>query len=369
MKKALFLLTILSPLFASAQYHPLSPAVPFLLISPDARSAAMGNAGAATTPDANSIYWNLSKLAFADSASFGVSASYTPWHRALVSDQNLWNLSAYTLVGKNAFSGSVRYFTPNPYLVSRGSSSVIRDYSPEEFAIDAGWARKLNSKFSIGLSGRYIVSTSYSGLAWNMNEIKSRKAYAMDLSSYYQDEGRILGKPVTYSLGMNLSNIGTRIVYNFYDVKELLPANLRLGGAVRVRANESNHFLFTADLNKLLIPSYPTPWGVPYTGTHLNSFTDAQGGFREELSEVTRGGGMEYSYKDWLKLRGGYYFDHPEKGNVQYFSAGAGFAYKRLTLDASYIRPTRRRNPEENTWRVSLTYTVKRKSKSVSSLQ
>lgn len=377
------LAALVAPLVASAQdqkddFNPIQTGVVSLNIAPDARGSSMGDLGAATEPDANSQFWNPSKYAFAYSRG-GVSLSYTPWLRKLVNDIFLANVSGYWKFGQEdnqAVSATLRYFSLGE--VQTGDSEMgqnVGTINPYEMAIDVGYSRKLSEKFSMGVVFRYI----YSDLAFSDSESDTRSgasAFSADLSGYYVTYPMVGRNECQWAWGWDISNIGTKLTYNDGQNTAFLPTNLRIGTSFTFPLADYNNLSINLDLNKLLVPAMPRrkdyTEGIEGEETYLKayedwknmssitgifkSFTDAPGGFKEELREIMYSIGAEYSYNDQFFLRGGYFYQDATKGNLQYFAVGAGFALNVLRLDASYMLSTAQSSPLDQTLRFTLTF-------------
>jgi len=358
----------------------ITTAVPFLLIAPDSRAGAMGDAGVASSPDPNSIHWNASKLAFSEKE-FGLSISYTPWLRALVPDINLAYLSGFKKIGKDqALAGSLRYFSLGDITFTDISGNEIGQFRPNEFAVDLAYARKLSELFSGGIALRYIYSNLTGGINVQGADSKPGTSVAADISVYHQNSNIKVGdKKGKYALGLNISNIGSKISYTETSEKDFIPINMRLGGRLTVNLDDYNEISFLGDFNKLLVPTPPIydtiSGGAPKIGPDgkkiilagedpdravasgiFGSFSDAPGGGKEELRELTYSIGMEYWYDKLFAFRAGYFYEHPTKGNRQYFTIGAGLRYNVFGLDLAYLIPTQQRNPLQNTLRFTLVF-------------
>lgn len=374
-----FICCILFPLSVSAQNLPtdgldgrtntINTAVPFLRISPDARAGAMGDAGVATSPDANSIYWNLAKISFAPSRS-AVSVTYTPWLKELVNDVFLANLSGYYQLDEfQTISSSLRYFSLGTINFTDVTGMPTYDYRPREFAFDAGYARKLSDNFSIGLAGRFIYSNLASGDI-NGRVIRPGKAFATDLSLFYTKDYEKSNNAVnTWNVGLALTNIGTKISYTESATnKDFLPTNFALGTAYTIGMDETNKLMFTLDLNKLMVPTPDSALTYREKSTlsgMFSSFGDAPGGISEELQEVTVSLGGEYSYNDQFFVRAGYFYENKNKGNRKFATAGLGVKYNMFGLNFSYLVPSGngiQRNPLSNTLRFSLVFDLAHKA-------
>lgn len=341
-------------------------AVPFLLITPDSRSGGMGEAGVALSPDVNANYWNPSKLAFLE-GNDDISASYSPWLRSLVPDVSLSYLSyAHKLDDRNTIGASLRYFNLGSINLTDASQNSLGTYTPNEFSIDGSFARSFGNDFSLGLTLRYIHSSLASGtFSTSSQPVKAGNAIAADVSLFYKKPIQEFGNDATFAFGTNISNIGSKISYSDNGTKYFLPTNLKLGVANTLNFDESNQLTFALDFNKLLVPTPPirdadgniikgkddnisVPSGI------FGSFSDAPGGFSEELQEVTISPGLEYWYAKQFALRAGYYYQNPNKGGLHYFTLGTGFRYDIFAFDFSYIAASQQQSPLANTLRFTL---------------
>ncbi|WNJ15961.1 type IX secretion system outer membrane channel protein PorV [Pontibacter sp. G13] len=351
---------------AQAQTEPsktITTAVPLLLISPDSRGGALGDAGVAITDDANAMHWNPSALAFIDNR-MGFAMSYSPWLQTLgIPDINLMYLSGYYNTGNAGVIGSsLRYFSLGEIKLTGNNGEPLGVDKPNEFAFDVGYSLKISESLSGGIALRYIYSrlSSNSVDAVNINPVH---AVAGDISFMYKKDFTINGAsdiPVTFTSGVNISNIGPKVSYTGQsDDKDFLPTNLRIGYAFRFFLDEYNSFTFTNDFNKLLVPS-PDSLGMTPDQSALSgmfgSFGDAPGGFGEELSEINLSFGAEYWYRDLFAARVGYFYEHPDKGNRQYITLGLGIRYNVFGLDFSYLAPLQQNHPLQNTLRFTLSY-------------
>ena len=367
-----------------SQINTITTAVPFLLISPDSRSGAMGDAGVAISPDANSIHWNPAKLVFIDPIKdVGFSMSYSPWLRALVNDINLAYLSGYKRIDRlSTIGASLRYFSLGNITFTDNFGTTIRDFKPNEFALDVVYSRKLGDNFSAGLAGRYIYSNLTGGTSVGGADTKPGQSAAADLSLYYITNSFDLAeKPSTIAFGTNISNIGAKMSYTEAATRDFIPTNFRLGTTLNMELDEFNKFSFSVDANKLLVPT--NPYYHPSNGDIVSgrnpdvgvasgifgSFTDAPGNvfedngsyyvesgsvFKEELNEINLSFGAEFLYSELFALRAGYFHEHPTKGNRRFISFGAGIKYKVLELDLSYILALTQASPLANTIRFSI---------------
>ena len=349
-------------------FNPVSTSVTSQTIAPDARSAGMGDVGAATDPDAVSQYWNPAKYPFCISRA-GVALNYTPWLRQLVSDMDLAYLAGYYRIGDySAISGSLRYFSLGEVFTSFEQNAMT--INPYEMSVDVAYSMMLSEKFSIAAGVRWI----YSDLTYDYTEDTSPgSAFAADISCYYQDYLNLGQRECQLGLGLNISNIGSKITFGGTDRSEFIPTNLRLGTSLMVPVNEYNRFTIALDANKLLVPTYPKKGDDEDGGTYddriqteyydvssiagiFKSFGDAPNGFKEELDEIQWSLGAEYVYNDQFSIRAGYHHEAENKGNRKYFTVGAGFKMNVFSLDAGYVIATAKSNPLDQTLRFSLTF-------------
>ena len=363
-----------------ATFNPVEHAVISLTIAPDARSAGMGDVGAATEPDVFSQYWNPAKYPFCISRA-GVGISYTPWLRKLVGDIYLANVSGYYRIGDySAVSASLRYFSLGEVFTAEGEDMTVKPY---EMAIDAAYSLMLSEKFSLAAAIRWI----YSDLRYDYREdSKPASAFAADLALYYNTFFNWGSRECQLALGMNISNIGSKITFYGDEESQFLPANLRIGASLAIPIDEYNKISIAADANKLLVPTVPTKQqyiddelggdeslyaeglyrdyvrrkysDVGSIAGIFKSFGDAPGGFSEELSEIQWSIGAEYVYHDRFMLRAGYHHEAQSKGNRKYFTVGGGFHLSAFTLDVGYVISTAQSNPLDRTLRFSLTFDI-----------
>lgn len=345
--------------------------VPFLTIAPDSRAGAMGDVGAATSPDVNSQHWNAAKYAFTESE-MGIALSYTPWLRSLVSDMNLAYLVGYKrLDDRQTISSSLRYFTLGDIQFMDKNGYNTGNQSPNEFAIDMGYIRLLSDKFSGAVALRYIRSDLTGGQTVNDVETHAGNSFAADVAFYYQNEIRMNRKNSTIAAGINISNIGSKISYTEGETKDFIPTNMKLGVSYKTEMDRYNTISFMFDINKLLVPtpksdSILTEGGVvapvgfssdkSVIGGIFSSFGDAPGGMSEELKELTFSVGAEYWYNKQFAIRAGYFYEDPTKGNRKFFTAGAGLKMNVFALDFSYLLPVAQNNPLANTLRFTLSF-------------
>ena len=347
----------------------ISTGVPLLIIAPDARSGAMGDVGAASKPDANSLHWNAAKLAFMQNKT-GVSFTYSPWLRELVSDIELLYLGGYYKVNERSTLGaSLTYFSLGAIDFFDQEGMATGTYKPNEFAMDLAYTMKLNENFSISLTGRYIRSDLTQGQNVGTTQTHAANAGAADLGLYYQKAIKAV-RPSEYALGLQISNLGSKISYSDNMDSEFLPANLRLGGRYTTQLDQFNEISVMMDFNKLLVPTPPVyndSTGAIFAGMDPNvgvfqgaiqSFYDAPNGFKEEIQEISLSIGAEYWYNKVLALRAGYFYEAKNKGARQYLTLGAGIKYNVMGLDISYLIATSalNNNPLKNTLRVGLNF-------------
>lgn len=352
-------------------FNPVNTSVTSQTIAPDARAAGVGDAGVATDPDVVSQYWNPAKYPFTISRA-GVALNYTPWLRQLVSDMDLAYLAGYYRIGDySAVSASLRYFSLGEvYTGGSVSEDAGMTINPYEMSLDVAYSIMLSEKFSIAAAVRWI----YSDLTYDYTEDTSPgSAFAADIAAYYQDYFTIGSRECQIGLGLNISNIGSKITFGGDDNSEFIPTNMRLGAALMVPVDEYNRFTITADANKLLVPTYPKQndgestedyqervqrdyYDVSSIGGIFKSFGDAPGGFKEELQEIYWSVGGEYVYHDQFALRAGYHHEAENKGNRKYFTVGAGFKMSVFSLDAAYLIATAKSNPLDQTLRFTLSF-------------
>ena len=349
----------------NAMFNPVEHAVISQTIAPDARGAGMGDVGVATDPDVNSQYWNPAKYPFCISRA-GVALNYTPWLRQLVNDIDLAYMAGYYRIGDySAISGSIRYFSLGEVIATDGMT-----VKPYEMSIDAAYSMMLSEKFSLAAGIRWI----YSDLRYDYSEdSKPASAFAADLAMYYNNYVMLGSRECQLGIGLNLSNIGSKISYYGDDESQFLPANMRLGASLMIPIDEYNRFSISADANKLLVPTVPRQEegesnsdyqdrvrreysDISAISGMLKSFSDAPGGFSEEMKEIQWSVGAEYVYHDQFSLRAGYHHQDESKGNLKYFTVGGGFKMNVFSLDVGYVISTARSNPLDQTLRFSLTF-------------
>ncbi|MBI2280187.1 MAG: type IX secretion system outer membrane channel protein PorV [Bacteroidetes bacterium] len=363
------------------QLNTITTAVPFLLIAPDSRAGALGDAGVATSPDANSIHWNPSKLAFIDK-DMGLSISYSPWLKQLVPDISLSYVSFYKKLGKDhTLAASLRYFSLGDIKFTDDVGNALGDFRPNEFAVDVAYARKLSDNFSGGIAARYIYSNLTGGIDVSGSSTRAGTSFAVDVSAFYTNpDVELFGQEAIFNVGLNLSNIGAKISYTDDANKDFIPINMKLGQSLAFVLDDYNSIAIITDINKLLVPTPPiyktddqgSPELDPITNEPIiesgkdpnvsvmsgimQSFYDAPGGMSEELREYNLSAGLEYWYNKQFAVRAGYFHEHVTKGNRKYLTFGAGLKMSVFSLDFSYLIATTQNNPLANTMRFSLMF-------------
>ena len=353
--------------YKTTTFNPVEFAVISQTIAPDARAAGMGDVGAATDPDVNSQYWNLAKYPFCISRA-GVALNYTPWLRQLVNDIDLAYMAGYYRIGDyGALSGSLRYFSLGEVFTSDDSDMTVNPY---EMSLDVAYSRMLSEKFSMGVGLRWI----YSDLRYDYSEdSKPASAFAADLAFYYNNYVMLGSRECQLGLGLTAQNIGSKISFYGDEESQFIPANLRLGASLMIPVDEYNRFTLAADANKYMVPTVPRQ-GVDESNSDyqdrvrreysdvssikgmFDSFSDAPGGFKEEMEEVQWSIGAEYVYHDQFSLRAGYHHESESKGNRKYFTVGGGFRMSVFSLDVGYVISTAQTNPLDQTLRFTLVF-------------
>jgi hypothetical protein len=366
------------------QLNTITTAMPFMIITPDSRSGAMGDVGAALSPDANSIHWNTSKLVFSkEKAEF--SASYSPWLRQLVNDIHLSYIAGYTKIGKkHVIGGSLRYFSLGNITFTDANGNVIRPFNPNEFEFTGAYAFKLSERSAIGMNGKFSYSNLTGGT--NVGNVGSKPGVAgsVDLSySWFNEDVNLGSKNAIWSMAATIANIGNKVSYTVEADRDFLPTNLRMGTALNIEMDDYNSITAAFDINKLLVPTTPVYNGTgnivsgqdPEVGVvtgMLQSFYDAPGNVSfdqageasvqknsrlvEEMREINFGLGAEYWYSNILAVRAGFFHEHASKGNRKYLTFGAGIYFGVFGLDVSYLASVTQNNPLANTVRFSLKF-------------
>ncbi len=361
----------------SGQLNTLTTSVPFLTIAPDSRSAGMGDAGVAISPDVNAVHWNLAKLSFAEKQT-GFGFSYAPWLRKIVNDMAYSYLSGYTKIDERfAIGGSFRYFSLGTINYTDNNGTSLGSNNPNEFAIDLGVSTALSKKMSVGATLRYINSNLVPR-SFSAANVRPGRAGAGDISWYFKDK---LKSPnlkkynSTLALGAVISNIGSKITYTDNSKRDFIPTNLRIGGALTMDLDQYNSITFTTDINKLLVPTRPQTVklangqdsiikgrisDVGSVAGIFQSFHDAPDGFSEEMKELTYSAGFEWWYQKQFAGRIGYFHENRLKGNRQFLSIGVGIRYNVFGLDVAFLTPTNgNQHPLANQLRFSLLFDLK----------
>ena len=377
--KNIGLTIILSALFAlsgqllysqsrSERLNTIQTVVPFLTIAPDSRSGGMGDVGIATSPDVFSSHWNAAKFAFINNNA-GVGLSYTPWLRALVNDINIALLTGFArLDEKQVISSRLLYSSLGDIQFNDDFGNPIRNFNPNEFALDAAYSRLFSERISGSVAFRFIYSNLSGGMYSGESATKAGISYAADISGFWNNDISIMDKNANIAVGIAFSNIGSKMSYSDLNAS-FIPMNLGIGSALKVDIDNYNSISFALDLNKLLVPTPPiyslSKRDSIIAGKNPNisvplaifqSFYDAPGGFKEEMREITYSTGVEYWYNNIFALRGGYFHEHETKGNRRYFTLGAGFKLNSFILDFSYLLPVAQNHPLARTLRFSLSF-------------
>ncbi|GAB3822779.1 type IX secretion system outer membrane channel protein PorV [Pontibacter rugosus] len=367
LKAATLALTIFAAPAAFAQTTPTPPpstttgsdlnavttAVPILTVGPDSRSAALGDAGVALSPDANAPYWNAAKLGFVEN-DMSVAFSYSPWLRNIVDDMSLNYLSGYKKLSEtSAIALSLMYFDLGEIQFIDANQHPLQNYNPKEYAVSVSYGQALSENFSLGIAARFI----HSNLAGDVNisgqnmEAQPGNTAAVDVGVYYNKD---ISQNLNLGLGANIANIGGKIAYSESEDKSFLPTNLKVGTALKYNLDAYNSLTFVLDANKLLVPSPGADTDQSVVSGIFSSFGDAAYGGSEELKEINFSGGIEYWYNELFAARVGYFYENPDKGGRKYMSAGLGIRYQKFGLDAAYLIPNDQANPLADTWRFTL---------------
>lgn len=355
----------------------ITTAVPFLTIAPESRSGGMGEVGAATEVDVWSIHWNAAKLAYADK-DMSVGLAYTPWLRNIgISDIDLVKLAGYKKIDKMSTVGaSLLYFSMgNIVFTNINGEQTGQEHEPKEFAVDLMYSRKLSEKLSMSTGPRFIYSNLTGGASSNpLEETKPGRTVAFDIGWFYKDEIKLQGNPADLTFGLTLTNMGGKIGYADVDGKDFIPASMRLGAGLKGNIDAYNALGVYVDFNKYLVPTPPHPYEDDSTGVVLyqgrdndvsvpagifQSFSDAPGGFREEMHEVQFNVGAEYWYNQQFAVRAGYSHEHETKGGRKFYTIGFGLRLNVFGMDFSYLIPTiGTASPLANTLRFALNFDV-----------
>jgi hypothetical protein len=335
----------------------ITTAVPFLTISPDARSAGMGDVGAAISGDANAIYWNAAKLAFQENK-IGISFSYTPWLAQLINDMSISYLAGTKKLNEGEVIGaSLKYFDLGEIQLTDQNGGSLGDFNPHELALDAVYSRRLFENFSVAVGGRFIYSNLTGQITNNPNSVaKAGITGAADLSMFGRKEIAMSGKPAMLTYGLSITNIGAKLTYSSAEQRDFIPTNFRIGTALTTELDPYNKLTFALDANKLMVPT-PGAYNnqkVSVLKGWFGSFSDAPGGFNEEMKELIFCMGAEYFYNNVFAARTGYFYENEAKGNRKYFTFGLGLRYKDFIFDVAYLIPRQQQNPLADTLRFTI---------------
>ena len=340
----------------------ITTAVPFLRITPDSRSGALGDAGIALSPDANAAFWNPGKVAF-NTSEYGGAISYTPWLAQIIDDMFLAHVSGFYKFSRNqAISASLTYFDLGEIFLTDNAGESLGTQDPREFAFNVTYSRRLSEYIGLGLTLKYIRSNllgnsfSISNPAGSQ-DFNAANSVAVDLGFHFTKDILLSGKNSNISAGLTLTNIGRKITYSTDSDEDFIPGNLKLGTAFKTDIDPYNSITFALDFNKLLVPTRPEDNDKNLLSGTFGSFGDAPGGFSEELQEISISSGIEYWYREIFALRTGYFWEHENKGNRQYFTIGTGFKYQVFGIDFSYLVATSQNNALANTLRFTLHFT------------
>lgn len=351
---------------ATGEFNPITTAVPFITIAPDARGGALADMGVASQPDAFSSHYNSAKLPYIKPTT-GVGISYSPWLKGIAPDINLLYLSGFYKMRKNqVVAGSIRYFHLGEIAFTNMNGESLGNREPLEYALDLTYSRMLTNNLSGAITARYV----YSNLTLNQEVegtvSKAGQSVAADVSIFQRFPVQFDRTSGSFSWGLNISNIGTKVSYTDDKTeKDFIPTNLRLGPNLTLDLDDYNQVSFMAEFNKLLVTSDITADGnspdVSVPVSMIHSFYDAPGGLKEELSEINLAAGFEYWYAQQFAVRGGIFYEDTNKGDRKFVTAGVGFRYNVLGIDVSYIVPYNKpdqsggTNPLAHTFRFSLT--------------
>ena len=369
-----------SDLIGGDEVNTITTAVPFLTIAPDARGGALGDAGVASSPDGASAHWNPAKLAFIE-GDVGISMSYSPWLRNLVNDIFLGYVTGYKRISDRSTVGlSLLYFSLGDITFTNQEGQNIGQFKPNEFAIDGTFATRFNDRFSGGVSAGYVNSSLTNGINVQGQDTKAGSSFVVDLAGFYQnDDISLFDRDATLGLGVNISNIGSKMSYSESAQKDFVPTNLRLGQSIKLNLDDYNSLTLMTDINKLLVPTPPIYQtdengqivvddnnqpiiesgrdpNVGVASGIFGSFSDAPGGFNEEIRELSYSLGLEYWYDDKFAVRVGHFNEHETKGNRKYYTSGIGLKLNVFRIDIAYLIATQQRSPLANTLRFTLAF-------------
>ncbi len=342
---------------AGTDVQAITTAVPFLMIAPDSRHGALGDAGVAIADNSNAMHWNLSGLAFTDKQ-MGFGLSYTPWLRQLVPDINLSYLSGFYNLGERqgVVAASIRYFSLGEIIFTDENAIEYGRFNANEFAIDGGYTRKVSENLSAGVALRFIYSNLAANASVGSLITKPGTSIAGDINLLYTKDFDGGNTPLNLRLGMNLTNIGAKISYTNANNQDFIPTNMRLGFALKGELDEYNSITFTTDVNKLMVPTAGGQSDATLIDGMFSSFGDAPGGFSEELREFSISSGFEYWYNNLFAARAGLFLEDATKGNRKFVTLGAGVKYNVFALDFAYLASLTQNHPLQNTLRFSLSF-------------
>jgi hypothetical protein len=354
--------------------RPITTAVPFLMIATDARAGAMGDAGVATSPDANSTHWNIAKLAFIKN-DIGVSLSYTPWLAKIINDMSLTYLTGYYKINREqSVAFSMNYFNLGDIQFTDEFGVDLQNFNPREFAFAGSYSRLLSDNMSVGVTIKYVRSNLTGDVFTGNGDTQPGQSIAADIGWYWNKD---VGQLSNLALGATITDIGNKITYSDDTQKDFIPTTLRFGGAYKLGLDPYNSLTFAVDFNKLMVPTPPV-YAVDDNGNIIRdqdgnaviargkdpnrpllsgmfgSFTDAPDGASEEFKEIMISSGIEYWYKELFSVRGGYFWEHYDKGDRKYFTMGVGLRYNIFGIDFAYLVPQRREHPLAETLRFTL---------------
>jgi len=356
----------------------ITTAVPFMTISPDARSGGMGDVGVAISPDANAIHWNVAKLALIEDE-IGFSLSYTPWLTNLgINDMSISFLSGYMKINKEQTVGiGLRYFDLGDFQFTDDNANIIQDFNPREFSFEGSYSRLLSENMSIGLTLKFIYSNLTGNVFTSTDDSQAGTSFAGDIGWYWNKDINLIGANTNIALGATITNIGSKMTYSNEDQREFIPTNFRFGSTLTTELDPYNKFSFSVDLNKLMVPTPPIyqtdeNGNIVYDQNDkpiikegkdpdrglisgmFGSFADAPDGFSEEFHEIMWSLGLEYWYNNTFAGRAGYFYENATKGNRKYLTFGLGFRYNIFGIDFAYLVPQQHNHPLAETIRFAL---------------
>ncbi len=357
----------------------ITTAVPFMTIAPDARAGAMGDVGVATSADVNAIHWNIAKLAFIED-DYGFTVSHTPWLARIINDMSLSYLSGYYKIDREQTVGmALRYFDLGQMVFTDGGGAEIGDFRPREMSFEGAYSRMLSENMSIGVTLKFIYSNLTGNVYSSSDDSRAGVSVGGDIGWFYQKDLRLGAKQSNLALGATITNLASKLTYSNERQRNFVPTNLRIGGALTTELDPYNKFTFALDLNKLMVPTPPIyefdengdvvrdannnpvvsrgkDPNRPLISGVFGSFTDAPDGFREELQEFMISTGVEYWYNNTFAVRAGYYYEHQNKGDRKFFTAGVGLRHNVFGVDFAYLIPTRINHPLAETLRFTILF-------------